>query len=172
MLTHVIVLVIALASSLADTKRGDFSYSSINVISAYTLKLIHFVDFPEGGSPERICVVGDELVGLALVQLQNKQTSPKVNIRGRDPTSNFDDCNVLFIGHEAAESIRSIAFTIKDRPVLTMSNVKGSLGMGIMIEFVEVDQSIKMDISLKNSYKSGVKISSKLLSIARYVETD
>lgn len=155
----------------ADTNRArNMSYTSMNVIAAYTLKMIHFVDFPDKEEYSNLCVIGDDLFGVTLAQMQSSsETHSHLIIKKKSPTSSLEKCRIIFFGEQSEEFLKPITYAVKEKPILTMSNLKGALEKGVMINFVEIDNAIKIDISLANARNSGVKISSKLIGVARRV---
>jgi hypothetical protein len=54
--------------------------------------------------------------------------------------------------------------------VLTVGEGPGFLLAGGMISFVLVNHHVRFDISQASAEKAGIRISSKLMKVARYVE--
>lgn len=157
-------------SFAATNTTKELSYTSLNVVAAYSLKIIHFVDFPNNAKPDSFCVIEDDLLGVTLSQMQASSGNYKgLSIKKKNATSPLDECDVIFFGPQSEEFIRAISHSLKNKPVLTLSNVSTALEKGVMIGFVETENSVTIDISLANTKSSGLNISSKLLNVARSV---
>jgi hypothetical protein len=55
--------------------------------------------------------------------------------------------------------------------VLTVTDSEGALAQGSMINFVLDDRRVRFDIALDTAERSGLKLSSRLLAVARDVRT-
>jgi hypothetical protein len=129
--------------------------------------------FPEPGSPFVIGVVGDDPFGPYLDETVRGET---VNERSLATTrfekvSDIKNCHILFISKSLNENQEAILSAIKGKNILTVSDVSGFTKNGGMIRFVNEDNRIKILINLEAAKSEELVISSKLLRIAKIVES-
>jgi|tagenome__1003787_1003787.scaffolds.fasta_scaffold20980064_2 hypothetical protein len=77
------------------------------------------------------------------------------------------ECHVFFIPASEKKRIPKVLERFKNRPVLTVSDAEGFLEEGGMIALRREASTIKFDINQKAAEKAGLKVSSKLLQLAR-----
>jgi hypothetical protein len=77
------------------------------------------------------------------------------------------ECHVFFIPASERKRIPKVLEHFKTRPVLTVSDAEGFLEEGGMIALRKEANTIKFDINQKAAEKAGLKVSSKLLQLAR-----
>ena len=148
-------------------RADDISYSDAHVKAAYILKLRNFVQWPTHVKPNNICVVGSDLIGVSLAQLQRSlPDSSDIQVIRKSLTSSFDECNIVFISESSADIMRQILFSTEGKPVLTISDIGSFVDRGGMIGFVTIDQKIKMELNVPNAERNGLVASSKILEIA------
>lgn len=144
------------------------------VKAAFLLNFTKFIDWPHPETPDRdspfgICVLGDDPFGTVLDQIVEGET-----VQGRKlvvqrvmrpaPAS----CRVLFISQSEKDVPGMLAEL--SGAVLTVSEGAGFLREGGMIGFVIDNHRVRFNINLAAADKAGLKISSKLLNVARSVE--
>ena len=78
--------------------------------------------------------------------------------------------NVIFLGKDKKWAMDSIIQRAKLNSCLTMSEITGAAKKGMMVNFIEIDNSIKFEINNKVMKQSGFKVSSHLLKLAKIVE--
>ena len=157
----------ALASVLMPARADDnLEYA---VKAAYLTKFIPFIDWPDGaiaGPSFNICVVGQDPFGAALDhaasgQMMGDKPMAVRRIAAFDPAV---PCPVLFIG---ADADAAAIDALKDKPVVTVTD-SGLHAHGV-ISFVIADNHVRFDIDDAAAAHDGLKISSKLLSVAHAV---
>ena len=78
--------------------------------------------------------------------------------------------SVVFLGKDKKLALDSIVQRAKLNSCLTISEITGAAKKGVMINFVEIDNSIKFEINNKVMKQSGFKTSSHLLKLAKIVD--
>lgn len=147
----------------------NHSYTDAHIKAAYIFKIQDFVLW-ENKKKKFVCIIGSDLVGFTLAQIQ--QSSPALQntqILKKTGSSSFDDCSVLFIGENQTENLGRILFSISEKNILTISDTKDFIEKGGMIGFINKDSKIKIEINLKNAKSRNIEISSKLLEISHRV---
>jgi len=128
-------------------------------------------EFPAADSPLIIGIVGDDPFGSILDQTVRGKTingHPLV-LRRFVPGEDFKQCHLLFISRSLKDSVESILAALKSESIVTVSEIENFARRGGMINLIVADESVKFEINLPAVERAGLKISSKLLSVARAV---
>ncbi|HEV7477551.1 MAG TPA: YfiR family protein, partial [Burkholderiales bacterium] len=83
----------------------------------------------------------------------------------------FGRLHVLFVGQAEAARLPEILATAKGHGVLTVTETDNALAQGSMINFVAVEQKVRFDVALPPAERDKLKISARLLAVARKVVT-
>lgn len=146
--------------------------------AAMLFQVARFVEWPatrSGGGPSVplvIAVVDADAIGQHLSQIVEAQTiagRPVVVKRLRragDLTGPFD---LLFIGAARDEAIPGLLRSLGGAAVLTVSDSHDFVRRGGIIAFREDRDRIAFDVSLANARRANLRISSRLLSLAKTV---
>jgi len=79
------------------------------------------------------------------------------------------DCHVVFVSSPARESTMDLANRLKGRPVLLVGESEGFAASGGAIQFTIEDNRVHFIINPDAADRAGLKISSKLLALAKIV---
>lgn len=153
--------------------KAEDSSLEYSVKSAYVFKFGAFVEWPPTAfetatSPLVIGVVGDDPFGNVLDQTIKDRTvnSRPIQIRRFNHGEQPHDIHILFISQSERKQLDSIVASLHG--VLTIGEFDSST-TGTMINFSSEDNKVRFEIDLDQANRSGVKLSSKLLSVARAV---
>ena len=86
-----------------------------------------------------------------------------------DDSDNLTACDILFISSSEKDRLSSIMATLKDLPILTVSEIEGFTQRGGIINFIIVANKIRFEINPDAAKQVGIHISSQLLQLARIV---
>ena len=149
------------------------------VKAAYLYNFAKFVEwplkrFPEPDSPIIIGVVGEDPFGNVLDETVRGKSinGRKIIIRRLAPGEGLTQCHLLFISRSLRDSLDSLLAGLAKESVLTVSEIEKFAMRGGMINFVIANESVKCEINLDAAERSGLKISSKLSSVARVVKSE
>ena len=144
--------------------------------AAFLYKFIAYVEWPQGTNPwpEGSLVIGvigsnplaDELAGI--VEHKNAP-GRQVMVRRLQPRQSTDGLHVLFIGKDANPVAEEVLNVTRTKPVLTVTESEAAFAMGSVINFVVVADKIRFDVALQRAELNSIKISSRLLAVARKV---
>jgi hypothetical protein len=147
-----------------------------HVKAALVYNFAKFVEWPDDAdAPARPMVVGvlgdPELTAVIDKTLRNK------TVRGRTfdvrHFTSIDDlalCHILFVAlHDAAAVQRTIR-VVQDSPTLTIGNLNGFSDWGGVIELVLEEKQFRFEINAGTARRGGLKVSSRLLRLARSVK--
>jgi hypothetical protein len=148
------------------------------VKAAFLYNFAKFVEWPgdtfEGpGDPVTFCVVGDDPFGEildAVVEGENLAGRRLIVHRTRD-LAELRDCHVVFVPRSERGRQGRILESLRNRSVLTVGEADGFLTEGGIIRFVLEQNKVRFDISPEAAESSGLKVSSKLLRLARRIHS-
>jgi len=81
-------------------------------------------------------------------------------------------CHILYISRSESGRLSATLTALKGKPVLTVSDISGGAGRGMMIEFTELRQNIRFRINPNTARTARLTLSSKLLRDAEIVDQD
>jgi hypothetical protein len=87
-------------------------------------------------------------------------------LRPGDPVAGLQ---ALFIGRAGGARIADIIAAANANGVLTVTESEDAFALGSMINFVVVQDKVRFDIALHQAESANLKISSRLLAVARKV---
>lgn len=157
--------------------RSQEPFSEYQVKAAYLFNFLKFVEWPEGAfgdplAPIVIGVVGDDPFGNALPQVVAGKT-----VQGRDLVvhafhsgENVRSAHILFISASEKKRAPMILSGLRGSPVLTVADLDGFLDEGGMIQFVNENDRVRFAINLTATSQARLKMSAKLLSLAKIVD--
>ncbi len=171
----VVIFLPILAGFAADVAAGRRVSLEYRVKAAYLYNFLKFVDWPgeggEGSGPYIIGVVGEDPFGKELVSIGEKTVKGRpLKIKYFKRVQELETCHILFVSVSETERIERILKRLDGMPVLTVGDVAGFAQRGGMISLVKKGKTIRFEINLEAAERSGLKISSKLLRLARIVE--
>ena len=158
--------------ALGQSTRPNRQVSEQEVKAAYLLNFVKFVEWDptrDGGeAPFTICIAGTDPFGSALDRLvegeriENRRIVIERVRRWQNP------CRVFFIGSSELDAAQLLAGV--GSGVLTVGEESRFLRDGGMIALVVEDRKVRFDINLKAARRASVRMSSRLLDVARQVE--
>lgn len=127
--------------------------------------------FEEPTSPLVIGVIGQAPFGDVLDQLSRRNIgSRQVAVRHLGMRDPHDACHILFVAASVSdEQQRQLLAEVRGLPVLCVGEAPGFTEYGGDIGFFVLQNKLRFKINLEAARGQGLKISSKLLSIATVV---
>ena len=149
-------------------------FSEYEVKAAFLLNFLQFVETPASvatntGMPVVIGVLGDYPFGTALddtIKDENVQGHP-LKIRRARQVAEVKDCQLVFICRSEKARVKEILNALHGSCALTVSDVEQFCQYGGMIGLISAGGRIRFEINQEAAEQSNVKISSKLLRLAR-----
>ncbi len=150
--------------------------SEHQVKAAFLLNFTKFVEWPEtafgdGHSPIAICVLGEDPFGSALDQIVEGEVveGRRVIVRRIKEPPVAKQCQVLFVS-PVIKDVSQI-LTSGGTGILTVGEGSDNfLREGGVISFVVENRHVRFDINQSAAETEGLKLSSRLLRVARSVE--
>ncbi|HYS50432.1 MAG TPA: YfiR family protein [Burkholderiales bacterium] len=166
------------AAGLASPRpvQADAQADEYRVKAAFLYKFGSYIEWPSGSfasadSPVTIGVMGAEALAEELAQIvagRNVNGRP-VRVRRLRPGDPIAGLHVLFVGRADGGRLAEILAAARGQALLTVTESDEGLELGSMINFVVVEDKVRFDIAPPPSESSNVKISARLLGVARKV---
>ena len=157
------------ARASAQTDPGSLEYQ---VKAAYLLNFTRYVEWPRTSlpaeAPLEICILGDDPFGEAIdraIRGQRSQGRP-VTVRRIESDEGAYRCHLVFVTDESWNRWRTLVASLTSRGILTVGNSGQFSRDGGVIGFVISNETVRFAINLKAMERSGLKISSRMLSLA------
>lgn len=170
--TAFVLLVICFASSIIQERPAMAGDLETKVKVAYIYNFTKFIDWPDDDSePISICVIGSDPIRTMLGELSIREVKgrPLRIMRVKDSNS-IPSCHLLFISRSEESQIPSILQRLQGTRVLTVSDIPQFAKRGGMISFITERDRVKIEINQRTVRQAGLKVSAKLLEIARVVQ--
>jgi YfiR/HmsC-like len=170
-----ILLVGVVLGSLVVGMQAE-SASEYQVKAAFLYNFAKFVEWPPGSfsdasAPLRICVLGRTPFGQELRDITDEKTvnGRKLEVHQVVDLQQARTCHILFIAPADRVQLKQILEGLQGASVLTVGDIKGFAEQGGMINFVLDNDRVLFEVNRKAAEQAGLKISSKLLSVAKFV---
>ena len=150
--------------------------SEYAVKAAFVFNFAKFVEWPatafrNNQSPVTICVVGEDPFGKMLDDTIKGQTvgSRGYAVRRVAQIPRDDSCQIAFLGASEKGRAEQTLGAIKGLPILTVGDRDDMAETGNMIAFLIEENRVRFEINLDIAELAGLKISSRLLKLAKTV---
>jgi hypothetical protein len=175
----VLSLVIVLSCSLWPMAEAMLAVpgqkpSEYEVEAAYLFNFGKFVTWPANaaatasGQPLTICVLGEDPFGETLYRLVQDEKIGGKTVADRQISRPEDaaSCAILYISSSEESRLNHILLTLKDAPVLTVSDIAGFLDRGGMVQFIVRGSHVRFAVNLAPVQRDHMMLSSELLKVA------
>jgi hypothetical protein len=167
--TAIIMILVCRTDIVAETKSSD-EYA---VKAAFLYNFAKFIEWPAGSfsseqSPLVICIAGQDPFNSRLDAFSSKTVSGrKITVRRLSQMEDHDACHILFISRSEKGQIQTIINSIKNRNILTVSDMTSFSRAGGIISLYMEEDRMRFEINLSAAERTGLRISSNLLALAR-----
>jgi hypothetical protein len=167
------------AALLAAPGRAAWTQPAVSesdIKAAFLYNFTKFVEWPSAAfadarSPLKICVLGEDPFGKTLRALMDEEVGGRpLSLLRLDNLSNPAACHVLFISRSEKKRLPQILASLDDAPVLTVGDTPEFFEQGGIINFILEGSKVRFEINQEAAERAGIKISSKLLALARHVK--
>jgi hypothetical protein len=192
-LAVVLVLFGCLLASEVHPSSQSGQYKEYEVKAAFIYNFLKFVDWPEekmANSKKQIIIgiIGESPFGSATDVFKDKKVEDcdvvvkyfegleqikKMSEKDRaENEESLKNCHLLFICPSEQKLVKELTDIVGKSGVLTVGDTEGFAKSGGAIHFFMEDNKIRFNINLSASEKSGLKIRSQLLRLAKKVYKD
>jgi hypothetical protein len=126
---------------------------------------------PPGKAPFLFCVFGEFPFGTSLAEITRGTTihDRHLEIRWIRKPQELAACQVLFVSHSEQKRYSQALEVVRGRMVFTVGETPDFLAAGGILSFSGQQGTIQFDVNLDAANKAHLKISSRLLALARHV---
>ena len=177
------VLGMAVSLLLLHVFRADIAIAQQSSAGEYELKaamlynLARFVEWPasayaDAQAPTIVCLLGRDPFGSFLTSLAAKQTvnGRPLQIRRVRNNADLNGCHILYISSSERKNIGPILAGLRGSSVLTVGEMAQFATRGGMVQFELEDKQVHFNINLDASLRADLKISARLLVLAKIVK--
>ena len=156
--------------------RAQEAPTEYQVKAAYLYNFLKFVEWPGDSLANTegqwiIGIVGDNPFGDQLTQVVAGKTvqGHELQVRRFQSGEDIRGCHLLFISPSEKKNLPSMLAGLRGSSILTVADMDHFIESGGMIQFVMEEKRVRFVIDVGASSRARLKVSSKLLSLARTV---
>jgi hypothetical protein len=179
-LTVWVLLSVAMAFSLllvsAPLPAQNSSAIEYRAKANYLANFPSFVEWlpealPPANVPFLVCVFGEFPFGTSLAEITRGVSvqGRRIEIRWIRKPQELSACQTLFVSHSEQKRYNQALDAVRGRMVLTVGETPEFLDAGGIVSFSSQRGAIQFDVNLEAANKAHLKISSRLLALARRV---
>ena len=144
--------------------------------AAFVFNFAKFVEWPASAfrtaqTPITICIFGEDRFGGDLDELVKGQSigGRSLAVRRIAQAPRGDACQVLVVSSKEPSQAQELLHAVANLPILTVSEDDEASRRGYIIQLLLEDNKIRFAINLESAERAGIKISSKLLKLAKRI---
>ncbi len=147
--------------------------SEYQVKAAFLYNLARMVEWPNENpsAPLVMCFMGEDVFGNTTEGIATKTIRNRPIVFRKNVTlQSVEICHILYISSSERSNITSISKALATRAILTVGDIEDFTERGGMVNLIRDNERIKIEVNLKRAEKTGLKISSRLLTLAKIVQ--
>jgi hypothetical protein len=171
--TPILSLSLVWLLSVGSSRAQESPPTEYQLKAAFLLNFAKFVEWPpaafaEVTSPIVLGILGENPFGDALERTIRAKTinNRRLEIKPFPSSAEATNCHILFISTSEKARLPEILASLRGASVLTVGETDRFTETGGMINFVRQGNKIRFQINEVAAKSAGLKISSKLLSLA------
>jgi hypothetical protein len=156
---------------------GQDSAGEYELKAAMLYNLTRFVEWPpsayaDAQAPTVLCILGRDPFANALTSLASNPTAGGRTVEIRQVSNNkaIRGCHVAYISSSERKNIPAIFSALKGSSALTVGETAQFAARGGMIQFSLEERQVRFEVNLEAASEAELKISSRLLLLARIVK--
>ncbi|GAB6039665.1 YfiR family protein [Endothiovibrio diazotrophicus] len=142
--------------------------------AAFVYNFAKYVHWPERSTRSgtlHLCLIGHDEIFSSLRRLQGERVhGADVEILPLPDDEPSDECDILFVGVSEQPRLQQRLQAVGDRPMLTISDIPHFAERGGVISLFHEEKKIRFAVNLHAARAAGLRISSRLLNLARIVD--
>jgi hypothetical protein len=174
-----VVLAIALGSPPAHAEDGTGQASDASlerrVKAAFLYNFAVFVEWPADAIEDRpvldSCILGDNELADALERavVGKRVHGKQFAVRRLTTVDDVAECHLLYLAPSHRMQLGAVLEAVETAPVLIVGDAEDFVQWGGMVNFRREKKKLRFEINVDNANDAGLRISSKLLNLARIV---
>jgi YfiR/HmsC-like len=165
-----ILMSISAISSRAQEPAPDASPARLDTaVQQVVLGIISFTHWPQPRTPVRLCAIGSTRFALDGIDKLASPSGPAVAARqasASDPALGTA-CDALYIGTLSDAERQQVDANRAGHPLLTITESDSTCTLGAMFCLTTDKNRVAFDMNLDSVARSGVRVSPKVLELAR-----
>jgi hypothetical protein len=141
--------------------------------AAFLYNFAKFVEWPQGeAAPLRLCVLGDQAARDALMALVTGASidGRAVIVDRSAGRQRLRDCHMLYVGSADAHVQEPVLSDLRTLPILTVGDGAAFARLGGIVGLVVEGNKMRFAINQDAAQRAGVRLSSKLLTLATLID--
>lgn len=166
----------ALAISLSGAVPDDSLRPEYQLEANFLAMSPSFVEWPvEAGKSSTsaflLCVYGDFHFGTSLAEMTRTTSGHgrRVEVKWTRKEADLPTCNLVFVSRSEQKHYDHVLHTLRGTPTLTIGETPDFLQAGGVIGLEVQEKKLQFDVNLEAAEKAHLKISARLLALARRV---
>ncbi|MEP6592617.1 MAG: YfiR family protein [Acidobacteriota bacterium] len=148
--------------------------SEAEVKAAFLFNFAKFTDWPAHAAeaPLTMCIVGDWPVAAALIDAVRNQRigGHAIDASAIAPDAPMRPCDVLFVSMSETRRTAGALEAVKSLPILTVSDDRQFTQSGGVVQLFVENERMRFSINTEAADRAGLRLSSRLLSLAKIVK--
>lgn len=172
----VVCVLLAMLMSTPSTARAGGEGREALVKAAFLYHFLEFVDWPDSvtaGEDDavRIGVLGSDPFGPKLDEVfRSSDDVTTFRVLRSTRADDLVDCRLVFVSSDDPDDYRAAIDVLAPLPVLTVAHREGFAADGGHLNFFVENDRLRFEVNLAATEASGLRLSSRLLKLARIVE--
>ena len=171
------LLVAALLAAATALGQGERALEP-QIKAAFLYKFGGFIEWPAAAfsRADSAFVIG--VLGAEGAAAELERVVAARNIQGRSVAvhrlkrgESLAGLHLLFVGQSESGRLAEVLAAAKGQPLLVVTETEDALTRGSMINFITVDDKVRFDVALPQAERGQLRISARLLAVARKVIT-
>jgi hypothetical protein len=170
MMKQFLILLFSLLLAVQCANAQEAGPTEHQVKAAFLYNFAKFIDWPADVGPLNLCILGEDRFGGDIDDIEGKSAGGKIlAVKRIKSAQEIRKCRILFISSPEKDRLDSILTSAQGLNVLTVGDTEGYAERGVIINFYKEQNRIRFEINKDAAERSGLKISSKLFSLAKIV---
>jgi len=172
-LERTVIVGLALVALCGVTSVARAQDGEIGVKAAFLYNFTKFVEWPASAfaaadAPITLCSIGDGALADDIQKIVADRTAQNRAVKVRAASElDLAQCQVVYVPEAAAASAAPVIEAAKAAKALTVGETSDFLSQGGMVVFTKQANRVRFEINESAAKDAGLKISSKLLSLAK-----
>lgn len=152
--------------------------TEVTLKGAFLFNFARFTEWPADAlhpdTAVSACVLGDRAVGDAFAKtVKGKQLGGRnIAVTNIAPDGSIPPCHLLYLSGVTESRIAQIVSTLRDTPVLTVSDSDTFTKRGGIVQFFVESGKMKFRINSRSAKRARLQLSSRLLALAEVVDEE
>lgn len=167
-----ILIITVLFGAAVPAAAQDLTLAEQKIKAGMLYNFLKYTDWPADVLPPAsitICLLGGDPFAGNLTPLEGRSVNQLTIMLRTVSDDNIGDCQLLVIGSGAKPRWASLRMALQDKPILTVSDSKGFVAEGGMIEFTRSGSRITVDLNINAVHSAHLQIQQRLLNLVTIV---